>query len=108
MADEKLDTPVDEVVDEHVTTWRFHIERLVTGADSRADGLQELWHVVARVDGVWDDDVLRDFLDGQPPEPGRYRVIRHSATYTEMWEFEVKPVTNWDIERVEYRAEEGA
>jgi hypothetical protein len=108
MADEKLDTPVDEVVDEYVTTWRFHIERLVTGADSRADGLQELWHVVARVDGVWDGEVLRDFLDGQPAEPARYRVIRYTTDYTEMAEFDVKPITRWDVERVEYRAEEGA
>jgi hypothetical protein len=84
MADEKLDTPVDEVVDEYVATWRFHIERLVTGADSRADGLQELWHVVARVDGVWDFEVLRDFLEGQPPEPARYRVVRYS-TATRRW-----------------------
>jgi hypothetical protein len=108
MTDE-LDTPVDEqVIEERETTWRFHVERLVTGADSRADGLQELWHVVARVDGVWDGEVLRDFLDGQPAEPARYRVIRYTTGYAEMAEFDVKPLTRWDVERVEYRAEESA
>jgi hypothetical protein len=107
MTDE-TNTPVDEQVSEERATWRFHIERLVTGADSRADGLQELWHVVARVDGVWDGEVLRDFLEGQPAEPARYRVIRYTTDYTEMAEFDVKPVTRWDVDRVEYRAEEGS
>jgi hypothetical protein len=103
MTDEQVDAPV---VDDAEATWRFHIERLVTGADSRADGLQELWHVVARVDGVWDSEVLRDFLEGQPAEPARYRVIRYGPGYFDMAEFYVKPLTQWDVERVEYRPEE--
>jgi hypothetical protein len=78
--------------------FRFDIERWVPARVDTDELELDRWEVVRRTEGVWDYDVLIEFLKDRGAV-GMYRVIRYADNYADVSVFDVGAETHWHLDR---------